>query len=189
MNNLRIVSISKFMSKYLRHQPGDLGLVLEPGGWVLVKDLMAGFNKKNFSVTLKEIEEVVEKNDKKRFSFNETRTKIRANQGHSTEVDLQLKETVPPAQLYHGTGESTIHFIFQHGLQKMSRHAVHLSTSLETAIKVGSRKGKVVVLTVDAERMATDGYKFFVSENGVWLTDNVPVNYIIEKRYASEFEI
>lgn len=176
MQNL--VKISKFMSKCLRHQPELLGLTLEPGGWVSVSDLLAGAARKGQPISREELEQVVAENDKKRFSFNENKTKIRASQGHSTDVDLQLKETVPPDVLYHGTVGASLTAIFDGGLKKMDRHAVHLSTSLETAAKVGSRRGSPIILTVDAAKMVQDGFTFYVSDNGVWLTDHVPSQYI-----------
>jgi len=175
---MNIVKISKFLSKCLRHEPELLGLTLESGGWVLVSDLLTGANKKGQSISHQELEQVVANNDKKRFSFNYDKTKIRANQGHSTEVDLQLKEAVPPDVLFHGTIVTFLSNIIRDGLKKMSRHAVHLSKDVETAINVGSRRGKPIVLTVDALKMAKDGFKFYVSDNGVWLTESVPSQYI-----------
>ena len=174
----RLVTVSKFLSKYLRHEPESLGLALEPGGWVLVDDLLAGATKVGFPVSQEELVQVVAESDKKRFSFDEAGTRIRANQGHSTEVDLQLKEVDPPEQLFHGTVERFLNAILAEGLKKMERHDVHLSKDVQTACKVGERRGKPVILVIDSAKMATDGFKFRLSENGVWLTDHVPPQYL-----------
>lgn len=176
--NKRLVTVSKFLSKYLRHEPDSLGLVLEPGGWVAVKDLLAGAAMIGFSITVDELNEVVAENDKQRFGFDETGLKIRANQGHSTDVDLQLDEATPPERLYHGTVAKCIAAIRAEGLKKMNRHDVHLSKDVETATKVGARRGKPVSLVIESGRMAADGYKFRRSANGVWLTDHVPAWHI-----------
>ncbi|HJT34675.1 MAG TPA: RNA 2'-phosphotransferase [Pirellulales bacterium] len=176
--NKRLVTVSKFLSKCLRHEPEALGLVLEPGGWVAVKDLLAGASMTGFSITVEELNEVVAENDKQRFAFDETGSKIRANQGHSTDVDLQLEEAAPPERLYHGTVAKYVDAIRADGLKKMNRHDVHLSQDVETATKVGARRGKPVILVIESGRMAADGYKFRRSANGVWLTDHVPPHYV-----------
>lgn len=178
MTNQRLVTISKFVSKYLRHEPEALGLTLEPGGWVAVEGMLAGAAKIGFPISKEELDQVVAENDKQRFSFDESRTKIRANQGHSTEVDLQLSEVQPPEQLFHGTVQKFLDAILAEGLKKMDRHDVHLSKDAETAIKVGQRRGKPIILVIDSGRMAGDGFKFRLSENGVWLTAHVPPKYI-----------
>ena len=178
MTNNRQVTVSKFLSKYLRHEPEALGLSLEPGGWVLVDDLLSGAAKIGFAISREELDRVVAESDKKRFAFDETGTRIRANQGHSTEVDLQLKESTPPDQLFHGTVERFLAAIMAEGLQKMARHDVHLSPDVQTASKVGERRGKPVILLIDSAKMAAEGFKFRLSENGVWLTDHVPPQYI-----------
>jgi putative RNA 2'-phosphotransferase len=174
----RLITVSKFLSKYLRHDPAALGLTLEPGGWVLVNDVLAGAAKLRFAISREELQQVVAENDKQRFSLDESGAKIRANQGHSTEVDLQLAEAQPPPELFHGTVSKFLDAIMADGLKKMNRHDVHLSKDVETATKVGQRRGKPVILIVDSARMAADGYKFRLSENGVWLTDHVPVKYL-----------
>lgn len=174
----RLITISKYLSKHLRHEPEALGLTLEPGGWVAVEDLLAGTAKVGFPINRKELEQIVAESDKRRFSFDETGTKIRANQGHSTEVDLQLQEVEPPEQLFHGTVEKFLDAILAEGLKKMDRHDVHLSNDIQTATKVGQRRGRPVILLIDSGRMAADGFKFRLSENGVWLTDHVPPQYI-----------
>ncbi|TAE54334.1 MAG: RNA 2'-phosphotransferase [Nostocales cyanobacterium] len=178
MNNSRLVKISKFLSKHLRHTPEEIGLKLAPGGWVFVDELLAACAKHKFTITLAELQEVVNTNDKKRFSFDETFTLIRANQGHTTEVDLKLSPIVPPEILYHGTGKKSVESILQTGLSKMSRHHVHLSSDIHTAKIVGARHGKPVVFVVNSQEMSQDGYVFYLSDNGVWLVDHVPPYFI-----------
>jgi putative RNA 2'-phosphotransferase len=178
MSKSRLVTISKYLSKYLRHKPEEIGLKLSPGGWVAVDELLTACEQNNFPITMEELKEVVTTNDKKRFSFNDSLTQIRANQGHSTEVDLQLKPALPPDVLYHGTGEKSVESILQTGLTKMSRHHVHLSSDIETAKTVGKRHGKPVVFMIHAAKMSQAGYIFYCSDNGVWLVDNVPVKYL-----------
>lgn len=178
MNPKRAITVSKFLSKHLRHAPGELGLTLEPGGWVPVVDLLEATEAKNFPITLDELEAVVAGSDKQRFTFDATGTRIRANQGHSVEVNLQLEPTPPPAILYHGTAAQNVDVILAGGLAKMRRHHVHLSVDVATATKVGGRRGKPIILLVDSERMARDGFTFFVSANGVWLTEEVPAQYL-----------
>lgn len=178
MNSNRLVKISKYLSKHLRHQPERIGLNLDPGGWVEVNQLLAACRKHNFSITREQLNEVVEKNDKKRFSFDATGTRIRANQGHSVEIDLQLQPQIPPDILYHGTGSKAADIILEEGLKKMSRHHIHLSTDITTAIAVGKRHGKPIVFTVKSGEMFKDGYSFYCADNGVWLVDAVPPQYL-----------
>jgi putative RNA 2'-phosphotransferase len=174
----RARKISRYLSKHLRHQPDRLGLCLEPGGWVAVDQLLQAAAQDGFVMSLAELTWVVETNDKQRFAWDATDRKIRANQGHSVEIDLQLKPQAPPGILYHGTGIQVIPVILDQGLSKMSRHHVHLSANLETAHRVGQRKGKVAILQVDAPRMVGDGFEFYCSSNGVWLVDRVPPKYL-----------
>ena len=178
MNEKSVVKISKYLSKHLRHQPERLGLSLEEGGWVKVEDLLKACARNNFPVSLEMLKETVEKNDKKRFSFNETGEKIRANQGHSVEIDLQLKPQSPPVKLFHGTAEHNINMIKEHGLLKMARHHVHLSANTETARKVGMRYGKPVIFEIDTLGMLAEGFEFYVSVNGVWLVETVPPKFL-----------
>ncbi|MCC5638262.1 RNA 2'-phosphotransferase [Nostoc sp. CHAB 5844] len=178
MNTSRLVKISKFLSKYLRHQPESLGITLAPGGWVAVDELLAACAKNKFPITRQELAAVVATNDKQRFSFDSTGILIRANQGHSIEIDLQLLPAVPPDVLYHGTGHKAVESILQTGLCRMSRHHVHLSQDNTTAKTVGARHGKPVVFAVDAGAMYQAGYIFYCSENGVWLVDAVPPEYL-----------
>ena len=154
MSEQRQIKISKYLSKHLRHTPEKLGLTLAPGGWVDVDQLLAACAAHQFALTRAELEEVVANSDKQRFSFDETKTRIRANQGHSVEVDLQLEPQQPPAVLYHGTGDRSVPAILESGLLKMSRHHVHLSREIETARKVGMRHGRPVIFLVDSAAMA-----------------------------------
>jgi putative RNA 2'-phosphotransferase len=174
----KLVTISKFLAKHLRHAPDALGLTLQPGGWVSVDDLLAASKSVGFSITYDELIECVETNDKKRFSFDDTGDLIRANQGHSVEVDLQLQETQPPDILYHGTVERFLASIMAEGLKKGKRHHVHLSRDIDTARRVGARRGRPVVLKVDAAKMHGQGHRFFLSVNGVWLAESVPAVFL-----------
>jgi putative RNA 2'-phosphotransferase len=178
MNPKKVTKISKYLSYHLRHKPEEIGLTLETGGWVAVDQLLKAAEKHDFPISREELNYVVENSDKKRFSFDETGSKIRANQGHSVTIDLELKPITPPDILYHGTGEKYLTTILEQGLLKMSRHHVHLSADLETAKKVGQRKGKVVIFTIDAKKMRENNYQFFCSDNGVWLVDHVPPEYL-----------
>jgi putative RNA 2'-phosphotransferase len=166
------IRTSKLLSKVLRHSPEKHGLTLEPGGWVGVRDLL-----KATGISLTTLERVVANNDKQRFSFNETGNKIRANQGHSVEVDLQLEPVTPPEFLFHGTTERTVPLIMESGIQRMRRSHVHLSLDVETAMKVGQRHGKPVVLQIAALAMHEAGLTFYCADNGVWLTEHVPPEY------------
>lgn len=178
MNNSRLVKISKYLSKHLRHTPERIGIKLAPGGWVSVDELLAACQKHSFPINRLELNEVVAKNDKQRFSFDSTHTLIRANQGHSVEVDLHLEPTIPPDVLYHGTGHGSVEAILREGLCKMSRHHVHLSRDITTAKKVGTRHGRPVVFQINAAAMHQKGYVFYCSTNGVWLVDQVPPQYL-----------
>jgi putative RNA 2'-phosphotransferase len=178
VDDKRRIRLSKFMSLVLRHEPQKANLTLEPGGWVLIDDLLAGAANAGCHFTREELEEVVELCEKQRFGIDETDTMIRANQGHSTEVDLQLEPKEPPAELYHGTPEKNLTAVQRDGLAKMARHHVHLSPDTQTATKVGSRRGKPVILVVDAAKMRAEGHIFYCSANGVWLVDHVPPQYL-----------
>ncbi len=178
MTNDLLVKKSKWLSKHLRHSPERIGLSLEEGGWVSIELLLEAARKNHLSLSRAELDEVVAGDDKQRFSFDPTNTKIRANQGHSVEVDLQLEVTEPPSVLFHGTGAQNRESIFKSGLEKGRRHHVHLSTEVETARKVGSRHGKPLVFAVDAAQMFADGIEFFVSDNGVWLCDFAAPGYL-----------
>jgi putative RNA 2'-phosphotransferase len=174
----RLIRISKYLAKYLRHCPHEIRLTLQPGGWVSVDDLLAAATDHDFPITYDELVECVQTNAKQRFAFDFSGELIRANQGHSFEVDLQLEEREPPESLYHGTVDRFLPSIFHDGLLRGKRHHVHLSRDVETAPNVGSRRGKPVILMVDAGRMYRDGWKFHLSQNGVWLADSVPPCYL-----------
>jgi putative RNA 2'-phosphotransferase len=178
MDDARLVTISKYLSKHLRHKPERLGLTLAEGGWVPVDDLLTACAKHQFAVTRAELDEVVQRNDKQRFSFDPTGELIRANQGHSVEVDLQLEPVEPPEFLFHGTGDQSVEAILRDGLDKMRRHHVHLSVDRETARKVGRRHGHPAIFRVDAQQMHADGHVFYCSANGVWLVEHVPPHYL-----------
>jgi len=178
MDNQSIVKKSKWLSKHLRHAPQRIGLELESGGWVEVEILLAAARKFGMELSRAQLEHVVAHNDKQRFAFDETRTKIRANQGHSIEVDLQLEARIPPALLFHGTGAHNRELLGREGLKKMRRHHVHLSVDVETARRVGARHGKPLVFAVDAARMSAEGHQFYRSANGVWLCDEVAPSYL-----------
>ena len=170
--------ISKLMSLVLRHKPEHLDLNLDENGWVKVDLLLAAMQHQGLDVDRELFEEVVRDNDKQRFAFNEDRTQIRANKGHSIEVDVELEQKTPPSVQLHGTVEEFLDPIRESGLKKMNRQHVHLSGDLETANKVGSRRGKPVILQIDAAKMEKNGHVFYLSANGVWLTDHVPPSYI-----------
>ena len=178
MNEKEIKGVSKFLSFVLRHSPETINLKLDENGWANVDELILQSENQEVKLDFNLLTIVVETNDKKRFTFNEDKTKIRASQGHSIDVELNLNEIEPPDYLYHGTVAGSIDSIKEIGLQKMSRQHVHLSKDKETAIKVGGRRGKPIILIVEAGRMQLEGFKFYLSENGVWLTDEVPAKYI-----------
>lgn len=170
---------SVFISLILRHKPEVIGISLDRHGWANVQELIDGINKTGkYSIDMPALEEIVRTDNKQRYSFNEDKTKIRANQGHSINVDVELNEAVPPEILYHGTGEKYVESINTEGLKPMSRLYVHLSKDIDTAVNVGKRHGKPVVYKIFAGEMHRQGYEFYLSENGVWLTKTVPVNFI-----------
>ena len=170
--------VSKFLSLVLRHKPEILSLYLDENGWANVDELLRKSQAHGVSLTPESLNRIVATNDKKRFQFSEDGQRIRASQGHSIAVDLQLKEAAPPPQLFHGTAIKNLASIHSQGLLKGERHHVHLSADSETAKQVGSRYGKPVVLRVAAGAMYEQGFRFFQSENGVWLTDVVPPQYL-----------
>ncbi|WP_299473060.1 RNA 2'-phosphotransferase [uncultured Roseibium sp.] len=169
-----ITKISKQLSYWLRHCPQDAGLALSETGWANVDAVLKALSDKGVSCDAAKLGNVVALNDKQRFEFSEDGTMIRARQGHSLKIDLELTPVPPPDLLFHGTAERFLSSILHVGLKPMKRHHVHLSDNVDTAIKVGKRHGKPVVLAVDAGKMAGDGDLFYRTENGVWLTSSVP---------------
>ncbi|MFC1415896.1 RNA 2'-phosphotransferase [Streptacidiphilus cavernicola] len=174
----RSVKRSKFLSLILRHNPGAVGITLDAAGWVDVPVLLDALAAHGRPMSRAELDQVVAENDKKRFAFDGSGSRIRASQGHSVPVELGYTDAEPPALLFHGTHPSVLDTIRREGLRPMQRHDVHLSPDAGTAVRVGARRGRPVVLTVDAARMAADGHRFRVSANGVWLTDTVPPEYL-----------
>ncbi|AZB31407.1 RNA 2'-phosphotransferase [Chryseobacterium balustinum] len=178
MNEQHKKKTSKFLSYVLRHHPELINLNLDENGWANVDELIAKSTNDSQGFTFEELDEIVETNDKKRFIFNEDKTRIRANQGHSIDINLALISQKPPEFLYHGTAQSNIDSILENGIEKRSRKHVHLSEDKETATKVGMRHGKPIILTINTEKMFDDGIEFYLSENNVWLTDFVDIKYI-----------
>ncbi|MFF5342034.1 RNA 2'-phosphotransferase [Streptomyces althioticus] len=176
MDERRTVRVSKYLSKHLRHQPERIGLTPDAAGWVEIDALIAAAADHGFPITRDELDHVVAADDKRRFAVDGSR--IRASQGHTIPVDLQLPTAVPPPRLYHGTVARNLDAIRAEGLRPMDRHAVHLSADRETATRVGARRGRPVVLSVDADAMHRDGHVFHVSANGVWLTEAVASRYL-----------
>ena len=171
-----VKKVSKYLSFILRHQPESIGLELSEEGWANIEELMS--LTKKFKLTKEQIKIVVDTNDKKRFLISGDGLKIKAKQGHSIKVTLELDPVTPPDVLLHGTAERFIESIFKQGLTKQNRHHVHLSEAQQTALSVGSRYGKPVLLNVNAKQMQLDGFEFFKTENNVWLVDEVPVRYL-----------
>ncbi|MEM6726514.1 MAG: RNA 2'-phosphotransferase [Bacteroidota bacterium] len=181
--------ISKFMSLVLRHRPEMINLQLDPHGWASIEELIYKMNQKGKKIDRALIEHIVATNNKKRFIISDDGERIRANQGHSIDVDLELQPLEPPKTLYHGTATRYLDSIYESGLEKRNRQHVHLTADFNTAKQVGKRHspskgmqagGKVVILIVQSKAMHNAGFKFYQSNNGVWLTDNVPANYLAE---------
>ena len=179
MNNKEKRHISKFLSLVLRHKPKYINLELDENGWAEVNELIEKAKSKHMHFSFNELKDVVATNDKQRFAFNEDHSKIRANQGHTVKtVDLKFEPVQPPEFLYHGTVDKFLESIKKMGLDKRRRQHVHLSQDLDTATKVGNRRGEAIILKIASAKMYEDGFEFFCSENGVWLTNKVPVTYI-----------
>ncbi|MFF3288556.1 RNA 2'-phosphotransferase [Streptomyces sp. NPDC003023] len=172
----RTIRVSKYLSRHLRHQPDRIGITLDAHGWVEIDELMSAAVEHGFRFTRAELDHVVAVNDKRRFTIDGTR--VRANQGHTVDVDLGLPAAEPPEYLYHGTVARSLDAIRAEGLRPMSRHDVHLSPDRETATRVGARRGRPVVLSVHAGALHRAGHVFRVSANGVWLTASVPPRFI-----------
>lgn len=171
-------TISKFLSYVLRHRPNSIGIELDDAGWTDVKTLISQCRAHNHPLTREELDDIVANSPKQRFAFSDDGTPIRANQGHSVDVKLGYEPAEPPVVLYHGTVKAALPDIQKNGLQKMKRHHVHLSADVKTATNVGGRRGRPVVLTIDSKRMRDDGHVFYRTPNGVWLTDDVPAEFI-----------
>ncbi|WP_414637356.1 RNA 2'-phosphotransferase [Actinophytocola sp.] len=173
-----MVRVSKYLSRHLRHRPDALGLTLAPGGWVEVSGLLDACAAAGFPITRTELEHVVAANAKQRFGFDPSGQRIRAHQGHSVAVDLQLETAAPPPVLNHGTVARVLPSIRAEGLKPMARHDVHLSPDAAAATRVGARRGQPVILVVDAAAMVAAGHRFRRSTNGVWLVGGVPPEFI-----------
>lgn len=173
-----LVATSKFLSLVLRHRPDVIGIRLDAEGWVSIEVLLAACAQHGRAISREHLDAVVRTNDKQRFAFSADGSRIRANQGHSVSVDLGLIHVEPPDLLYHGTVQRFLESIRRDGLTKGKRHHVHLSPDVQTATKVGQRRGTPIVLVIESGRMSRDGHNFYRSENGVWLTDALPPGYI-----------
>ena len=181
-----LVRASKFIALVLRHRPQAAGITLDERGWADVRELIAGVNATgHHRLDMATLEEIVATDEKRRYAFDEGHVRIRANQGHSVPVDVGLREATPPDVLYHGTAERFCASIERRGLLPRGRLYVHLSTDIPTAIKVGSRHGRPVVWRVDCRRMLEDGLRFFLSENGGWLVESVPSQYLLRDNGAA----
>lgn len=178
MNDL--VKMGKYLSLILRHKPELINLKIDEHGWVEVDQLLKGINDSGRYISKEMLDIIVNTNNKKRYQYNDDQTKIRANQGHSIKVDVELQEKVPPDILYHGTAQKYLDKIKKSGIRKMNRLYVHLSKDIQTAINVGKRHGQPIVLVIDTKKMLRDGYKFYYSYNGVWLCDDIAYSYVEE---------
>lgn len=178
MNEKRTILISKFLSKILRHDPSAIGLTLDSLGWADIDILLKNMAQNRRKITREQLEHIVETNNKRRFIISEDGNRIRANQGHSININLGLSPTTPPEFLYHGTATRFIESIREKGLVPGSRQHVHLSENQNTAHQVGSRHGKPIILQIQAKTMHQKEHRFYLSENGVWLIDSIPVEYI-----------
>lgn len=174
-------SLGRFLSLVLRHQPQAAYITLDRHGWADVEELLRGCVRAGKPIDRETLERIVRENSKQRYSFSPDGKKIRANQGHSVPVELDLREADPPPRLYHGTATRFLESIRREGITRQSRQQVHLSATVETAVAVGARHGSPVVLPIDAAAMAGDGYTFWLSENGVWLCREVPWRYVLEE--------
>lgn len=179
MNETQNKKLSKFLSLILRHHPELIDLSLDENGWADVEELITKSRNDSQGFTFEELDEIVQTNSKKRFAFNEDKTKIRASQGHSVNIDLALVAQRPPEFLYHGTSQNNAASILEKGIERRSRQHVHLSSDKGTAVNVGMRHGKPIILTISTGKMFEDGIKFYLSENEVWLTDFVDPQYIV----------
>lgn len=179
MKKLDDVKLGKFLSLILRHKPETIGITLDKNGWVDVVELIEKIKLSGRYIDMEILERIVRENNKRRYSFDENKEKIRANQGHSIEVELNLKEMIPPTILYHGTATRFLESIREKGIVKGNRQYVHLSKDIETARNVGKRHGEVVILPIDIEGLEKIGHKFYLAENKVWLSNDISSKYIL----------
>ena len=180
-----LITHSKFLSLVLRHNPALIGVTLDKAGWIGFDEFLTAIQVARPEITKEIIIEIVETNEKKRFAFSDDKTKIRASQGHSIGVELGLQPTIPPERLFHGTAARNRSSIKAYGLVRGKRDNVHLSVDEATALNVGARHGSPIVLTIEAGLMTKAGFKFYRSENGVWLCSHVPTNFIVFPRRPS----
>ncbi len=170
--------VSKYLSFILRHKPDDIGLELDANGWASIEELIE--KTSSYTLTKELIDIVVETNDKQRFAIDSSKARIRANQGHSIEVDLNLEPVEPPEFLLHGTAQRFEEVILKEGLTKQKRHHVHLSETASVAKAVGGRHGKPVIFKIDAKTMCESGFKFYKTANNVWLVSDVPPRFLVK---------
>jgi putative RNA 2'-phosphotransferase len=178
LSEKEVTKISKLLSLVLRHKPETISIVLDENGWTNVNMLLEKMSAEGLRLDREELNFIVATNSKKRFAFNDTGDKIRASQGHSIDVELNYEPAAPPGILYHGTASHNVNSILSIGLEKRNRQHVHLSKDVSTALTVGQRHGKPIIFEVRTGEMHEDGFIFYLSENGVWLTDNVPAKYL-----------
>lgn len=178
------VKLGRFLSLVLRHNPAAAKIKLDQQGYADVEQLLSGVNRAGWKIDRDRLERIVRENNKQRYSFNEDGTKIRANQGHSLAVDVELEQLVPPMVLYHGTASYAVDSIKAKGIVKGTRQHVHLIEDVDTARKVGSRHGKPAILTINAQAMHESGFIFYRSANGVWLCDHVPWQYVTSTAFG-----
>lgn len=174
------VTLGKFMSLILRHKPETIGIKLDSEGWADVNELIKGINAAGHSIDMQTVERIVAENNKKRYTLSPDKKRIRANQGHSIDVSVEMEKRTPPDLLYHGTASRFLESIKASGIKKMSRQYVHLSADVPTAFSVGKRHGSPVVLVIDAKQMSADGFVFMISANGVWQSEDIPWHYVKE---------
>lgn len=173
------IKLGKFISYILRHHPETINLELDANGWAYTEELINKINISGKKIDFAKLDEIVKTNDKKRYEFSDDYKKIRACQGHSINVDLELKPLKPPQYLYHGTALKNVEIIKKEGLRKISRQYVHLSVDYETAYNVGKRHGKPYIIKVEAGKMYDNGYVFYLSKNKVWLSEDINSEYLI----------
>ncbi len=178
-NEKKLLQISRMLSLVLRHEPSKIGITLDSQGWVDTATLLHQLSVHGHLISIDDLEEIVATNSKSRFAFDADHARIRASQGHSVAVDLGYTATTPPDQLFHGTAQHNVDAILSAGIERRNRHHVHLSKDKQTAQAVGQRHGAPIILTVNAKAMTENGIPFYQSENGVWLTDFVPAQYIV----------